>query len=572
MASIELYKSKINSMSNYIAQAKSAVSDFCVDLSALKKKVLGINSSVCDSIVTSISSSSKTQEEQIAGLEATQKEVNAFIQLAKDRDDSAAAEIVKQKKDFYKEYSYLKPESEKSKWGKFCDGLKKVGEWCKEHWKLIVTVVICIAAIALICTGVGGILGAAAIGALMGAASGGIMGGITSVLSGGSFLEGFEEGAFSGAITGAIMGGIGGAGALFGKSVSCLSKLGKAIKMTAKISNGLSNVMDGFDTLSMGLGLIDPDNPLTALNNKLHSSKLYDGFQTGVSVVAAFTGGASSTMACFVAGTLINTMTGLVAIEHLRAGDKIIAADPDTFEVGEKTILEVYERQVDKLVHLTISGEKIVTTDNHPFYVQGRGFIEAGNLFVDDKLVSVEGKDLIVESIEIEKVDETVTVYNFKVDDYHTYFVGENAVWVHNAECGGSYKEVCEKNKEYNSTQSDYTKKQHAHHMPACDAYPDDFAEFMDSYNGKPDGPAISMTQADHKKTASFGRKKGSDQYRADQNALLKQGKFQEAFNMDVDDIKSQFPGKYDSSIDEAQKNLDDLISKYNEWKKGKNK
>ena len=371
----------------------------------------------------------------IEGMEATQKEVDAFIKLSVERDKSAAAEIVKQKKDFYKKYSYLKPESEKSRWEKFCDGLKKVGEWCKEHWKLIVTVVICIAAIALICTGVGGILGAAAIGALMGAASGGLMGGITSVLSGGSFLEGFEEGAFSGAITGAIMGGIGGAGALFGKSVSCLSKLGKAIKMTAKISNGLSNVMDGFDTLSMGLGLIDPDNPLTALNNKLHSSKLYDGFQTGVSVVAAFTGGASSTMACFVAGTLINTMTGLGAIEHLRAGDKIIAADPDTFEVGEKNIFEVFERQIDKLVHLTISGDKIVTTDNHPFYVQGRGFIQAGSLFVGDKLINVKGKDLIVEALEIEQCENPVTVYNFNVEDYHTYFVGENAVWVHNKNC-----------------------------------------------------------------------------------------------------------------------------------------
>lgn len=48
---------------------------------------------------------------------------------------------------------------------------------------------------------------------------------------------------------------------------------------------------------------------------------------------------------------------------------------------------------------------------------------------------------------------------------------------MHNAECGGSYKEVSEKNKEYNSTQSDYTKKQHAHHMPAHDAYPDDIKE-----------------------------------------------------------------------------------------------
>ena len=84
----------------------------------------------------------------------------------------------------------------------------------------------------------------------------------------------------------------------------------------------------------------------------------------------------------------------------------------------------------------------------------------------------------------------------------------------------------------------------------------------MDSYNGKPNGPAISMSQADHKNTASFGRKAGSDQYRADQKALLKQGKFQEAFDMDVADIKSKFPGKYDLSIKQAQECLDDIIKK----------
>ena len=70
------------------------------------------------------------------------------------------------------------------------------------------------------------------------------------------------------------------------------------------------------------------------------------------------------------------------------------------------------------------------------------------------------------------------------------------------------------------------------------------------------------MSQADHKNTASFGRKAGSDQYRADQKALLKQGKFQEAFDMDVADIKSKFPGKYDLSIQQAQECLDDIIKK----------
>ena len=75
-------------------------------------------------------------------------------------------------------------------------------------------------------------------------------------------------------------------------------------------------------------------------------------------------------MACFIAGTMVLTATDFVAIEKLAAGDKIISTNPDTLETAEKTVLETYVRQVDKLVHITINGEEIVTTDNHPFYVQ----------------------------------------------------------------------------------------------------------------------------------------------------------------------------------------------------------
>ena len=195
----------------------------------------------------------------------------------------------------------------------------------------------------------------------------------------------------------------------------------------------MSNTMDGFDTLAMGLGMIDPDNPLTALNNKLHQSDLYNNFQMGVSLVSSFTGAASQNMACFIAGTTILTATGLVAIEKLAAGDKVISTNPDTLETAEKTVLETYVRQVNKLVHITINGEEIVTTDNHPFYVQDRGFINAGNLLVGDKLISVNGEDLTIEDYYIELTEEPVSVYNFQVEDFHTYFVGDCAVWVHNA-------------------------------------------------------------------------------------------------------------------------------------------
>lgn len=132
---------------------------------------------------------------------------------------------------------------------------------------------------------------------------------------------------------------------------------------------------------------------------------------------------------------MVLTTAGLVAIEKLKAGDVVISTNPDTLETAGKPVLETYVRQVNKLVHITINSEEIVTTDNHPFYVQNRDFIEAGNLLVGDKLISVNGEDLIVDDYYIELTEETVSVYNFQVEDFHTYFVGDCTVWVHNKNC-----------------------------------------------------------------------------------------------------------------------------------------
>lgn len=350
-----------------------------------------------------------------------------------DRDNSASSEISRAKKDFYKQYSYLKPDCEKTDWEKFCEGLKKVGQWCKDHWKEIVLVIEIVVAVVCICVpGLQGIGTGILIGALKGALTGGLIGGITSMLTGGSFLEGFAQGALDGAIMGGALGGVGG---IAGKFITCGSKLGNAIQTTSKISGAISNSMDGFDMVSLGLGMIDPNNPITELNNKMHQSDVYNKFQMGVSLVSSFSGAASQNMACFVAGTLVLTTAGLLAIEKINPGDKVISTDPDTLETSEKTVLETYVRKVDKLVHLVINGEEVITTDNHPFYVQGRGFIEAGRLLVGDKLVSVNGDDLLIEKYKIEEFEISVNVYNFQVENSHTYFVGRNTVWVHNTEC-----------------------------------------------------------------------------------------------------------------------------------------
>ena len=190
-------------------------------------------------------------------------------------------------------------------------------------------------------------------------------------------------------------------------------------------------------------------------NQKLHSSKLYNGFQFTVSALAVFSGSTynsmkkhQETLTCFVAGTMILTASGLVAIENIKAGDKVISTYPETMETSPKTVLETYIREVTTLVHLTVNGEEIVTTVDHPFYVKNQGFIKAGELIVGDELLDVNGNVLLVENFDVELTDKPVKVYNFQVEDFHTCHVSGLAILVHNA---GGY----ERSQKYSNNWSD---------------------------------------------------------------------------------------------------------------------
>ena len=61
-----------------------------------------------------------------------------------------------------------------------------------------------------------------------------------------------------------------------------------------------------------------------------------------------------------MAGTVILTATGLVAIENIKVGDKVISTNPETFETAEKTVIETYLHEVSRLVHLTINNETVL--------------------------------------------------------------------------------------------------------------------------------------------------------------------------------------------------------------------
>ena len=79
-------------------------------------------------------------------------------------------------------------------------------------------------------------------------------------------------------------------------------------------------------------------------------------------------------MTCFVAGTMILTAAGLTAIEHIRAGDKVISTDPATFETAEKSVLETYVRQTDKLIHLVIGWRRNYYNGDSSILCEGSRF------------------------------------------------------------------------------------------------------------------------------------------------------------------------------------------------------
>ena len=136
---------------------------------------------------------------------------------------------------------------------------------------------------------------------------------------------------------------------------------------------------------------------------------------------------------CFVAGTLVKTADGDRPIEEIAAGDYVWAWDEATGDVALKEVIETYVNETSELIHLFVNGEEIITTPTHPFYSPVKGWTDAVNLRAGDILVLVNGEYVVVEKIQHEILESPVTVYNFNVSDYHTYFVAISGILAHNS-------------------------------------------------------------------------------------------------------------------------------------------
>ncbi len=142
------------------------------------------------------------------------------------------------------------------------------------------------------------------------------------------------------------------------------------------------------------------------------------------------------------------TVRELVPTDAMRLERDLVGLVTDTHPLPPKTDAAVRpapetRRVVATIFHLaevlvtirTARGEVVATTD-HPFLKSGVGWVKAGDLVVGDEIVTAQSESpVLVVSTETSRVPPT-PVYNLTIEGTHTYYVGPEALLVHNT-CDG---------------------------------------------------------------------------------------------------------------------------------------
>ncbi len=143
--------------------------------------------------------------------------------------------------------------------------------------------------------------------------------------------------------------------------------------------------------------------------------------------------------ACFTGDMLLLCEGGKKRADAIREGDLLWSQDehdPDG-PLVLKRVLRRFERTA-KIWHMRVADRLLRTTVEHPFWVENRqAWLPVGELQIGDVVRTDAGELLPVEAIE--GAGKWEKVYNWEIEDYHTYFVSASEeganIWAHNAEC-----------------------------------------------------------------------------------------------------------------------------------------
>jgi hypothetical protein len=194
---------------------------------------------------------------------------------------------------------------------------------------------------------------------------------------------------------------------------------------------------------AMKVGTTHSTSLVTSNSGPVHSSQTYCAYGRKRSGTTTFTCGSGNSLP-----TEVMTASGLKPIATTAPGEQVLAYDEATGKIGYFTVTETMRHLDPVLVTLTVEGETILTTPEHPFYelisapglavTQGE-WTPVGELEVGDLVWQAAGSTGVVQAVEV--TARSQVMYNLSVAEAHTFFVG-NGLWLVHNQCakGGTYR------------------------------------------------------------------------------------------------------------------------------------
>ena len=165
---------------------------------------------------------------------------------------------------------------------------------------------------------------------------------------------------------------------------------------------------------------------------------------------------------CFKEGTLVaclneNGEEVRKPIENIAVGTLVLAYNEETGEKTYKPVVKLFKNETKRWCTVTVEvdgqKEQIVSTPGHKYYLPNNTenreiglqqehesyitlsekWVSACKLKSSDKVLLSDGQYGIIIWVMIEELETPGTTYNFEVEDFHTYFVSESNVLVHNS-------------------------------------------------------------------------------------------------------------------------------------------
>ncbi len=134
---------------------------------------------------------------------------------------------------------------------------------------------------------------------------------------------------------------------------------------------------------------------------------------------------------CFLAGTLVKTQSGLVAIETIKEGAKVLTYNFDTKKNEYQAVLQTFSNYAEKYLEIHTENEVLKVTGAHLFYLPKENkWIAASQLKLDMQLIDAHQNLVAIKKLDIIKKD--VSTYNLEVAQNHNYYVGEEEILTHN--------------------------------------------------------------------------------------------------------------------------------------------